>query len=90
MSSSDAAFIEIDQHKMTRDQLVILGMREELNMWIDILKGQADAQENFGPRMLLLEVARHMTDRRDDVTAILTKNAVKTGSAKLHNIKVEA
>jgi hypothetical protein len=87
----DGAFVELDQTKLTRDQLVLLGMKEAHDKWIEELISQAGM---VGPglapvSMVLREIAGRMTDYRDHLAVVLTKVAVKSGSGTLHNIKAE-
>lgn len=87
----DGAFVELEQHKLTRDQLVLLGMKEAHDKWIQELEDQAGM---VGPHvapvsMILRDVAQKMAGYRDHLAVVLTKAAVKSGSGTLHNIKAE-
>lgn len=87
----EGAFVELDQTKLTRDELVLLGMKEAMDMWISKLGEQADM---VGPgaapvSLILADIAGRMAGYRDHLAVILTKAAVKSGSGALHNIKAE-
>lgn len=83
------AFVELDQHKLTRDQLVLLGMKEAHDMWIDTLSSQVEMAADPILRAAVVEIKTRMTDIRDKLAVVLTKAAVKSGSGSLHNIKAE-
>lgn len=87
----DGAFVELDQHKLSRDQLVLLGMKEAHDKWVQELLDQAAM---VGPGLapvssILRDVAERMAGYRDHLAVILTKAAIKSGSGSLHNIKAE-
>lgn len=85
----DGAFVEIDQHKMTRDQLVLLGMKEAHDKWIEKLDEQITM---LGPGLasaLYRDLQQRMAEYRDTLAVVLTKAAVKSGSGEVHNIKAE-
>ena len=87
----DGAFVELDQRKLSRDQLVLLGMKEAHDKWVQELLDQAGM---VGPGLapvstILRDVAMRMAGYRDQLAVVLTKAAVKSGSGTLHNIKAE-
>lgn len=87
----EGAFVELDQTKLTRDQLVLLGMKEAMDMWIAKLGEQADmvGPDSAPVSLILADIADRMAGYRDHLAVILTKAAVKSGSGSLHNIKAE-
>lgn len=85
---TNGAFVELEQHKLTRDQLVLLGMKEAHDKWVDELRSQAVTSPYADVKAILGEVADRMAAYRDHLAVILTKAAVKSGSGALHNMKM--
>lgn len=87
MTQNAGAFVELDNHKLTRDELVLLGMKEAHDKWITELRGQAsrgDLPEYI--KSVLHEVADRMAMSRDDLAVILTKAAMRSGSGKIEKL----
>lgn len=87
--NNNGAFVELDQHKLSRDELVLLGMKDAHDKWIDELRSQAAVMEHPGARSLLNEIADRMAAVRDNIAVVLTKAAIKSKSGVLHNLKAE-
>lgn len=85
----EGAFVELDQNKLTRDQLVLLGMKEAHDMWINRLGEQIAMLEPGLATSLYEDLQRRMANYRDHLAVVLTKAAIKSGSGTLHNIKAE-
>jgi len=83
--TTNGAWVEIDQAKMTRDQLVLMGMKEFADKWIEVLREQADGQTSFFAAQILRDVVAKVTEHRDSIAVVLTEAAVKSGSARIHN-----
>lgn len=82
-----SAFVEIDNHRMTRDELVLLGMKQAHEQWIAELRGQASRHDiPFGVARVLYEVADRMAQVRDNMAVTLTKAAIRSGSGKIEKI----
>ena len=86
---SNGAFVELDQHKLDRDELVMLGMKEAHDKWIDELLAQAAIVEHDGVRSVLREVADRMAKTRDGIAVALTRSAIRHKSGTLHNLKAK-
>lgn len=85
----EGAFVELDQHKLSRDELVLLGMKEAHDKWVNLLQEQIDMADNPIVASVLSEVQRRMASYCDTLAVILTKAAIKSGSGSLHNMKAE-
>lgn len=82
------AFVELDNHRLTRDELVLLGMKEHADTWIAELRGQASRSDlPFHTAAVLIEVADRMAKSRDDLAVILTKASLRSGSGRIERIK---
>ncbi|MGD9724508.1 MAG: hypothetical protein AB7U76_24985 [Pirellulales bacterium] len=82
---TNGAWVEIDQAKMTRDQLVLMGMKEFADKWIETLNDQIEGQTSFFAAEILRGVVAKVTEHRDTIAVVLTEAAVKSGSARIHN-----
>ena len=81
------AFVELDQHKLTRDQLVLLGMKTAMDMWVEELRSHAVTTEVPVAKQVLNDVANRMATHRDELAVVLTRSAVASGSGVLNTIK---
>lgn len=85
---TNPAFVEIDVEKLSRDELVMLGMKECMDAWL----AEYQAVRAGAPAMaqgFLDTIIERMAKRRDGVAVALTRSVVRHGSGRLNNIKAE-
>ena len=87
MSDIMGGFVELDQHKLSRDQLVMLGMREALEKWINELMAQAAMTEHPGIQHVLRTVSDKMTADRDAISVSLTRSAFMNKAGTFTSLK---
>ncbi len=82
------AFVEIDNNKLTRAELVMLGMKEGLDHFIAEFSYQADAQKTERPWVthVLRECIGRMEAERDKIAVQLTKSAMAHKAASLNSL----
>lgn len=85
--SEDGAFVEIDNSKLSRDGLVLLGMKEFGDKWVNQLMMLAGRQSHQGVAKVMVEIAEEMARERDEIAVALTKSALKNKSGVLHSIR---
>lgn len=84
------AFVELDVEKLTRDQLVLMGMKMALDEWVDELAAQAEMQgPNIMAARVLSDLAKKVGQRRDTLAVVLTRDAVRHRTGRLENLKAE-
>ena len=73
---------EIDVNRLSRDGLVLMGMREALAKWVGELRFQAGAATHPGVARVCGEIADKLAADMDRVAVELTKRAIldKAGS----------
>lgn len=83
------AFVELDVHKLSRDELVMLGMKEAMDRWCHELSEQAGMSDHPIVRQVVGDIQARMANVRDDITVALTRSAVRHKAGSLNNIKAE-
>lgn len=73
---------EIDVDRLSREGLVLMGMREALAKWVGELRFQAAAATHSGVAQVCREIADRLAEDMDRVAVDLTKRAIldKAGS----------
>lgn len=87
MEPVKGGFVELDTHKLDRDELVMLGMKEAMDKWVQELSFQAMATEHPGVRAVLSEVVNRMASARDDISVHLTKSAFRHKTGRFNELK---
>lgn len=89
--ASGGAFVEVDEHKLDKAQMYLLGCQQCLEKLIAEYMQKAD-EARMAPdcpsnwiAITLDNVIARMTQNRDDISLALTKSAVKSGAARIHN-----
>lgn len=89
--ATGGAFVEVDEHKLDKGQTYLLGCQQTLDALIKEYQQKADearmAPDAPSPWIAttLDNVIGRMTTRRDNISVELTRSAVKSGAAKIHN-----
>ena len=84
---TNAAFVELDDAKLTRDQLFKIGAKFALDKWIDELRHTSALQTHDGVKRVMVEIAAAMQADRDELTVELTRSAVKSGSGLMTSLR---
>lgn len=87
MDGVKGGFVELDTHKLDRDELVMLGMKEALDHWVNELNAQAMMAEHDGIRHVLATVTERMGSARDDIAVHLTKSAFRHKTGRFNELK---
>lgn len=87
--SEHGAFVEMDVTRLDREGLVLLGMKEGLDRWIDKLRHLSGSQHHPGVAQVMQEVANGMAEDRDGIAVALTKRAVTHKAAEIINLRRE-
>lgn len=77
---------EIDIPKLSREGLVLMGMREALAKWVEELRWQAGNVPHAGARNVVLEIADKLAEDMDRVAVELTKEAIKCKAGSMTEI----
>lgn len=85
--SDQGAFVEIENEKLSRDGLVLLGMKEFGDKWVNQLMGLAGQQKHPGVAKVMVEIAEEMSRERDEIAVALTKSALNNKAGKIHSIR---
>ncbi|MDO9381841.1 MAG: hypothetical protein Q7T86_03165 [Hyphomicrobiaceae bacterium] len=81
------AFVDIDQTKLSRDGLVLLGMSMAMEQAMNDLTTGAVAQTNPVNAQLLMQVAERYNQRLSAIQVQLTKSATKSGAGVVNTFK---
>ena len=87
MSEGMGAFVDIDQTKLSRDGLVLLGMKMALDGCVQDLHQGSHAQTNEVMAQAFMAVTAKWAERRDSVAVALTKSASKSGAGVINSIR---
>lgn len=83
--TDQGAFVEIDDKKLSRDGLVLLGMKMALEAAKDDVVSGAMQQTNKVIGQALMQVADRFNDRLNLVHVQLTKSALASKAGKVHS-----
>ena len=81
------AFVEMDVNKLSREGLVLMGMREALDKWIHTLRDKADDQPHPGVKQVMLEISDFMALDRDGIAVELARQAISDKAGTLNDIR---
>lgn len=84
---ADGAFVEIDQHKLNRRGLYLLGVKEALDRVENDLVRGAQAQANPLIGQALMKVAELYRNRKAEVEVSLTKEGMRSGASAIHTMR---
>lgn len=83
---TDGAFVELDKAKLSKEQIYMLGCKETLDLCVDEIRRKAFENAQFADLSTILsQVADWLAQRRDECAVDLTRSAVQSGSATMHN-----
>ncbi len=83
---AEGAFVQLDLNKLTSEQWYLMGAKEALERWMQILMNKARENEDRPPLPeIIMEIVGRIGADRDDVANNLTRSATKTGAAKMNN-----
>lgn len=80
------AFVEIDEAKLGREGLFLLGAREAIDRWITKFRVMSSMQQHPGVGQVLADVAEKMAEDRDEIAVALTKTAIKERAGVIHDL----
>lgn len=89
------AFVTLDINRLDKDELIMLGMREALDKYLQVLARRVDGWDPSKPaqkiviEQALFPVVRMMREELDGVTLLLSKSALQHRTATLQEIPKE-
>ena len=87
MEPVKGGFVELDTHKLDRDELVMLGMKEAMDHWCGELCAQAMMTEHPGVRHVISTIVDKMASARDDISVHLTKSAFRHKTGRFNELE---
>lgn len=86
MTEISGGFVELDNEKLSRDELVLLGMKMAMDDCVTECQSQA-AGLNPAASLVLNAWADRMAKRRDDLAVILTRSAIQSKTGRFTALK---
>lgn len=80
-------FVELDNERLNRDELVLLGMKMAMDECVTECQSQAAGMGNPVASSILNAWADRMAERRDNLAVILTRSALRTKNGRFTALK---
>lgn len=87
MADVSGGFVELDNEKLTRDELVLLGMKMAMDDCITECTSQASGMQNPVAKSVMRAWSDRMAKRRDDLAVILTRSALQSKTGRFTALK---
>lgn len=88
MTEIKGGFVELDNEKLSRDQLVLLGMKMAMDESVHECRAKA-AGLNPTAQLVMNMWADQMAQRRDNLSVVLTRSALSTKTGRFTSLKGE-
>jgi hypothetical protein len=86
-TDAQGAFVEVDINRLDKDLLIMLGMKQALEKYVNGFRAQAASLEHAGTAHVLREVADIMAADLDKITVEFSARAIRGKAATLHDLK---